>query len=449
MKFILIYYFPEASLMTIRTTILLPAFILLAHVSAPVCAQEYNSVIRIPDNGPTGNSIAAPLYEKNKNELYGVSFDLGGKSGGGRGAVFKISKINEKWKSSLVSVFRGDDLGEADGSYPESSVVSGLDGRLYGTTGQGGKFGCGTAFAITLPTASNPKVKREKLVDFKGGVDSPCSPGGRLMAMPDGSFIGTSVSGGGFDGSGDSGTVWRLEPPETPSVKWKARVIALVGDGLTRVASVTPYGRDTFIGTTQGRFLRGGGLFKISKPEIDGDLWKFEKIHQFYGGRDDGFGPMPDIVVNYPNEIYGVTSNGGKFTHRNCSTQASDGRCGTFYKFSLQGKKWSFEILYNFRPTEKKESLPYWPKMLAVNRSAPGSFIVGTDGTGADLPGSIATLSPPTAPGKEWKIKTLHTFDGYASCCAGFSAESKTLYSAFGDGGYKFSEVFAISPTGK
>ncbi len=78
--------------------------------------------------------------------LYGTTF--GG--GVGRGTVFKLTPSGNGWIYQDLHDFVDGatcDSGQ-DGAFPSSEVTIDARGNLYGTTGQGGKFGYGTVWKI-------------------------------------------------------------------------------------------------------------------------------------------------------------------------------------------------------------------------------------------------------------------------------------------------------------
>jgi uncharacterized repeat protein (TIGR03803 family) len=106
----------------------------------------------------------------------------------GRGAIFTIDASG---KEHIVYAFKGS---PTDGSSPDGDLTV-VEGKLYGTTDQGGKYecssagyGCGTVFAVT------PSGSESILHNFKGGADGENPNGG--MAYDNGSLYGTTNAGG-------------------------------------------------------------------------------------------------------------------------------------------------------------------------------------------------------------------------------------------------------------
>jgi len=96
-----------------------------------------------------------------------------------------------------------------------AGLVQGSDGNFYGTTILGGINndsncrsgpGCGTIFQIT------PAGKLTTLYNFCSQTNCPdgSAPEGALIQSSDGTFYGTTSSGGTTDCNGGCGTVFSL-----------------------------------------------------------------------------------------------------------------------------------------------------------------------------------------------------------------------------------------------
>jgi uncharacterized repeat protein (TIGR03803 family) len=140
-------------------------------------------------------------------EFYGTAATAGAY---GHGAIFAI---NASGKERTIYEFKGS---PTDGSGPDGDLTV-VDGKLYGTTAEGGKYkcftngiGCGTVFAVM------PSGVESVLHSFKGGEDGT-SPNG-ILAYVNGSLYGTTYSGGTGSCSASSGhsagcgTIFEITP---------------------------------------------------------------------------------------------------------------------------------------------------------------------------------------------------------------------------------------------
>lgn len=138
--------------------------------------------------GPDTALLRAP-----NGDLYGTTFQ----GGAGIGTVFKVDASgNETILHAFGSI-------QNDGAYPESPLISDSRGNLYGTTIQGGTVGIpgGIVFQISAQGAYSV------VYDFGGKADGS-APAGPLVHGSDGSFFGTTSSGG----AAGLGTVYQLIP---------------------------------------------------------------------------------------------------------------------------------------------------------------------------------------------------------------------------------------------
>jgi len=143
-------------------------------------------------NTGDGNGPRAALIQGRDGSFYGTTFNGGG-GGVGTGTVFKISATGVE---SVVYAFGGG----ADGSGPNTALIQGSDGNLYGTTSSGGPNNYGTLFEIT--SAGVESV----LYPFAGGATDGSNPNAVLILGSDGIFYGTTQAGG----MGGQGTIFRF-----------------------------------------------------------------------------------------------------------------------------------------------------------------------------------------------------------------------------------------------
>ena len=120
----------------------------------------------------------APIVDKQGN-VYGTNYQ--GNQSGFAGAVWTINTI-----TGLKVLY--DFNGNTDGSLPNSPLVLGRNGTLYGTTEYGGPGGAGSVFAIT------PSGTLTVLHAFTGASDG-ANPTGNLAIDPAGALYGGTATG--------------------------------------------------------------------------------------------------------------------------------------------------------------------------------------------------------------------------------------------------------------
>lgn len=132
------------------------------------------------------------LIQAKDGTLYGTTTYGGGM--GSEGTAFRMSPNGTGFTVLHRFVYRSP-----DGIYPHAGLILASDGTLNGTTTQGGAGDRGTVFQI-LPDGTGFSV----LHSFTVGDGS--GPFGGLIQASDGYLYGTTSEGGGFG----RGTIFRL-----------------------------------------------------------------------------------------------------------------------------------------------------------------------------------------------------------------------------------------------
>src|SRR5262245_55011079 len=145
--------------------------------------------------GRDGAAPWAGVVQARDGALYGTT--QGGGANGDFGTVFRITTSGE---FAVLYSFSG-----SDGRSPQSALVQGKDGNLYGTTAAGGRNDDnGTVFRIT------PDGVLTSLASFSG--TNGRRPLGSLVQGSDGNFYGTTSEGGpSYDGTDvGGGTIFQV-----------------------------------------------------------------------------------------------------------------------------------------------------------------------------------------------------------------------------------------------
>ena len=213
----------------------------------------------------------------------------------------------------------------ADGGNPQTGLVSGADGELYGMTAGGGASCCGTIYKMT------PAGKLTTLHSFDG-TDGFCAPEcAPMVQAPDGNFYG--VAGGGGTGTappgGFAGVFFRITPSGTYAVLYNFCSLANCADGgfpeaLVYAGDRNFYGAALNGGNTSDPACPGFGCGTIFKITPEGVL---TTLHVFNGATD---GWVDQSLAQATNGIfYGADSAGGT---GGCTLLAPG--CGTIYALS-------------------------------------------------------------------------------------------------------------------
>jgi uncharacterized repeat protein (TIGR03803 family) len=249
-------------------------------------------------NSSTGPAVGANpvcgLTLNTDGSLYGVTQNGGSTS---LGTVFKVTTTGAF--TSLIN-FTGT-TGSVLGSSPRAGLILAADGNFYGTTATGGTGGgFGTIFKMT------PSGVLTTLVNFTGttGAALGSTPLGALVQGSDSNFYGTTNLGG----LNNFGTVFVMSPAGalTTLVNFTGTTGTAVGSspkgGLVQASD------GSFYGTTQTGGAGGfGNLFKVTQGGV------FTSMIAFTGSTGTILGTSPNgsLALGLDGAMYGTTSSGG------------------------------------------------------------------------------------------------------------------------------------------
>jgi uncharacterized repeat protein (TIGR03803 family) len=268
---------------------------------------------------PDGNDPEASLTVVN-GKLFGTTAH-GGKYG--LGTIFSVTRTG---KEDVVYSFGN---GPSDGEAPLAALIN-VNGILYGTTYEGtGSSGSGTVFSVTLQGAETV------LHRFTNYPNDGAWPQAALVHV-NGLLYGTTTAGGSAQfGHNGAGTVFSITPSGAEKVVYnfnpserKGHLHNQHGDGFDPWASLTDI-NGTLYGTTAYRGNRGavgcGTAFTISASGAEKILHAFHQI---------GGGCTPRAaLLKVRNTLYGTTYVGGAYDE------------GTLFSMSTSGKE---TLLHSF-----------------------------------------------------------------------------------------------------
>jgi uncharacterized repeat protein (TIGR03803 family) len=153
-----------------------------------------------PGSSTDGQGPQASLIFDSTGNLYGTTVHGGANSGG---TAFKLSpQSGGGWAETVLYSF-------SYYSEPASSLIFDSAGNLYGTTGEGGATGFGSAFELSPQTGG---TWTEKILhSFSNGKDGFNVFAG-LTFDKSGNLYGSTMSGGAYGGLNGYGTVFKLTP---------------------------------------------------------------------------------------------------------------------------------------------------------------------------------------------------------------------------------------------
>lgn len=306
--------------------------------------------------GADGGEPMAGLVADKHGRLYGTT-SLGGtncESIYSCGTVYELlppATPGGDWSIATLYTFSG----ALDGVEPEDSLIVDDSGNLYGTAVRGGSLSYGTVFELSPPTTIDKPWTETILYNFGGGGDG-AYPQGKLLAGENGKVYGTTTEGG--RPSGGAGTVFELTPPTVSGGIWTEKVIhAFPGgsDGATPYAGLIADKHQTLFGITRNgggstNCLGGCGIvFSLTPPAAPGDDWTEAILHSFNpnnSGSPDGAFPTGSLLLDNQGKLYGNTNGGGDGP---CIGRPPNG-CGTVFVLkppATSGGVWT-ESVFSF-----------------------------------------------------------------------------------------------------
>ena len=378
-------------------------------VTVPRSPTQTYRVIYNFRGGADGGTPSATLAIDAAGNVYGTTSD-----GGPGGTVFKLTPHGSGWTYRRLYSFSG-----ANGISPDSPLVIGSDGRLYGTT-YGGGLEYGVLFGLSpagniLPTPFSNWMET-LLYDFTAGSDG-AHPGGSFVLDSSGNIYGSAAAAGANQG----GTLYEYT---NGGMQVLHAFPAFTNDGVTPVGVVQ--GPDGLYGITQaGGDNRGGTLYTTAGG--------YQVLHSFTGTAEEG--RPTGLAADQAGNLYGSSS----YSYFQCWDLHYTEFFGTSV-FQLSSPTWSPSILAN------NDFLNFSPVSYAISTDASGN-VYGTDTSSIDSGfGNAFKLSCC------WNYTDLHDFtgppnDGANPAAPPVADAQGNIYGTTSQGGaYGWGVVWEITP---
>jgi uncharacterized repeat protein (TIGR03803 family) len=315
------------------------------------------------------------------------------------------------------------------GANPDSGLTD-VNGTLYGTTVNGGKYsdssaclgytqdgiGCGVVYSIS--TTGTKRVLHYFLGLTSGDGDEPAFD----LIDVKGTLYGTT-SYGGACGTDSFGTVYGISTTGSEKV-----LHSFCGS-----ASGAAYPTDAVVSVN-------GTLYGTAGPNQAGDVYTIGasgayKVLYAFNGSSDGYGP-DGRLLDVKGTLYGVTHGGGTA----CKSHLG---CGIVYALTTSGKE---KVLHNFKgPPDGWFPLS---GLIEVNGTLYGTTLLGGN-SGCQSSEGCGVVYSITTSGSE---KVLYRFKGGSdggNPLASLVEVNGTLYGTTrGGGAHGFGTVFRISTSG-
>jgi uncharacterized repeat protein (TIGR03803 family) len=384
--------------------------------------ETYSEILQF--SGKDGAAPQSGVITGANGVLYGVAASGGA---AGQGVAYSLTPPSngaKQWTKTVLYEFKG---GTADGGEPVGGLVADRNGVLYGTTYLGGNAGYGTAFKLTPPGPGGSHWSEQILYNFQGfPTGDGAYPFGNLIIDNSGALYGTTTQGGGAAGPG---TVFKLTPPTTSVGQWAETILysftydGTNSDGAVPTAGVTFGPGGVLYGTASGGGVAQSGIvFELAPPVSPATNWTESVLFQF--GDQAGGLPAGGVTLGPDGSLYGTAEAQGA------------NNWGVVYKLSppKPGQTaWTGTALYAFTGQDGGGN-PAGPLVLGTNGALYGTTTIGGGPLGG---GTVYMLAPPAHGKSNWTFTQLYQFQT--------SAEGATPFGGvtFGAGGALFGTTSA------
>ncbi|HLH55425.1 MAG TPA: choice-of-anchor tandem repeat GloVer-containing protein [Verrucomicrobiae bacterium] len=256
------------------------------------------------DPGPMAFPINGLVFSTN-GVFYGTS---AGNGSSALGAVYSITPAGQR---SLVYPF----LGTTDGAIPNTPLIQGTDGFIYGSTRGAGGFGKGTLFSVSSQGGFIV------LHSFTGGADGS-GTGGALLELPGHDFYAVTPDGGFLR----HGSLLRFNQGFTPETLY-----SFTGgqDGFVPVGAVAVGDDGALYGVTMSNSIRGFSFYgTVFRADTNGSLTTLYSLNF-----TDGSYPAAGLVLGADGNFYGTTQQGGTGGFGTVFRITPDGTFSTLVEF--------------------------------------------------------------------------------------------------------------------
>jgi uncharacterized repeat protein (TIGR03803 family) len=268
--------------------------------------------------------------------LYGTTYTGGLYHYGTVYSVTPPASAGGEWTPATIYNF--SEFDDAGGN-PQTGVVVGAGGVLYGTTTTGSSTGNGAIYSLTPPVSPGGAWSEAVIFSFP---DQAPFPNG-LVIGKEGVLYGTTAA---YSGSENGyGTVFSLAPPASHLGAWTFTVLyAFQGgsDGDNPSAVVMGNGGVLYGATNQGGLTDNGTVFSLTPPESQGGAWTKTTIYNSAGGVSPTF-PV-SVVIGKGGELYITSADGGT---------SGDGTVFSLTPPASPGGPWSETVLHSFAGAEE------------------------------------------------------------------------------------------------
>lgn len=395
---------PPVRLAAITSATLFIALCMLAVVTSQPAQAQTLTVLHNFTGFPEGKTPAAGLSMDQQGRLYGTTSEGGDGAcdfGAGCGVVYRLKRAGSGWVSEVLQTFTGP-----NGLIPLDRVVFGPDGALYGTAQDGGTFSRGVVFRLTPPPNLCHAITcpwRETLLHEFGQDDVEGDfPAAEVLFDQAGNIYGTTQSGGGQG----RGVVYKLTRSGSNWIYSVLYDFPASDDGSTPYAGLIFDQAGNLYGTTEyGGPMNWGTVYKLTPS---GGAWQETILHDFNG--NDGAVPLAGVLFDQAGNLFGATASGGDSNF-----------VGSVFELVPAGGGWNLTTLHRF-PVHNGQVTGPWADLTIDS----AGNIYGTTRNSGSGCGQVFKM---TSQGGSWTFTTIHEFQGSDGC----EPQSKVLIDASGN----------------
>ena len=314
---------------------------------------------------------------------------------------------------STITAFKGGE----DGGYPDSGLDYGSDGRTFGVTTYGGRYGMGTIYRYDPASDSSDVIH-----NFAGGEADGANPASGLTLACDGLFYATTTKGGAHD----AGTFLKFTQDGSVTVlhSFGGGFDGELPQGHTIDTHDCPNPSPQFYGTTTNGGMHGQGtVYTISASGEESVL------HSFGEDPAGGLNPTAGLSRSPDNHFYGTTYLGGEY-----------GR-GTFFRITTDG---DYTVIHSFG----NEADGAFPNTKVRSRDD-GSFYGTTEAGGKYGKGSVFKIGADRSESVFYSFGADGQSDGQVPASRLRFLDDGSIYGVTYLGGdYANGSLYKISPEG-
>jgi uncharacterized repeat protein (TIGR03803 family) len=243
-----------------------------------------DSFSKISDLSSTLGSDPRGVLAESGGKLYGLAYEGGNFS---FGSIFEIDLAATPPVTPVLKVSLSSQLG----TYPQSGLLKGNNGNLFGTTSSGGTNSAGVLFEYN--PANNAYLKRHEFIASTGSF-----PSGNIVQAPNGKYYGFTTAGG----TNLQGVIFEYNPMDSSYA---------VIHNFNGTLGSEPWGSPVFSsnGLMYG-FTKTGGLSNKGVIfSFDVALNSFNIIHEL--AVSDGGNPEGSMIFSDLGQLYGASFNDG------------------------------------------------------------------------------------------------------------------------------------------